>query len=113
MPTGLCPRWIAVGSLDERRTGLPSNLNRNARRRHSRQALALRGQTGARYRQCLRPRRLEINFAGQNRRGERIAMTDLTITLENRPGALARMGAALGRAGVSIEGGGAWVAGET
>lgn len=40
-------------------------------------------------------------------------MTDLTITLENRPGALARMGAALGRAGVSIEGGGAWVAGET
>jgi hypothetical protein len=36
-------------------------------------------------------------------------MTDLTIELENRPGALARMGEALGRAGVSIEGGGAWV----
>src|SRR5436190_545591 len=36
-------------------------------------------------------------------------MKDLTISLENRPGALAEMGEALGRAGVSIEGGGAWV----
>jgi hypothetical protein len=36
-------------------------------------------------------------------------MTDLSILLENRPGALAEMGEALGRAGVSIEGGGAWV----
>ncbi|HET7536014.1 MAG TPA: amino acid-binding ACT domain-containing protein [Candidatus Didemnitutus sp.] len=36
-------------------------------------------------------------------------MQDLTITLENRPGTLAEMGEALGRAGVSIEGGGAWV----
>lgn len=36
-------------------------------------------------------------------------MKDLTIALENRPGALAEMGEALGRAGVSIEGGGAWV----
>jgi len=36
-------------------------------------------------------------------------MKDLTIALDNRPGALAEMGAALGRAGVSIEGGGAWV----
>src|SRR5262245_34833036 len=36
-------------------------------------------------------------------------MKDLAIALENRPGALARMGEALGRAGVSIEGGGAWV----
>src|SRR3989442_5196811 len=36
-------------------------------------------------------------------------MRDLTIALENRPGALADMGAALGRAGVSIEGGGAFV----
>ena len=36
-------------------------------------------------------------------------MEDLTIALENRPGALAEMGEALGRAGVSIEGGGAWV----
>lgn len=36
-------------------------------------------------------------------------MQDLTIALENRPGALADMGQALGRAGVSIEGGGAWV----
>ncbi len=38
-------------------------------------------------------------------------MQDLTIALENRPGALAEMGEALGRAGVSIEGGGAWVVG--
>src|ERR1700728_639278 len=36
-------------------------------------------------------------------------MKDLTIVLDNRPGALAEMGAALGRAGVCIEGGGAWV----
>ncbi len=36
-------------------------------------------------------------------------MKDLSIALENRPGALADMGDALGRAGVSIEGGGAWV----
>jgi hypothetical protein len=35
-------------------------------------------------------------------------MKDLAIQLENRPGALAEMGDALGRAGVSIEGGGAW-----
>jgi hypothetical protein len=37
------------------------------------------------------------------------AMYDLAIALEDRPGALAEMGEALGRAGVSIEGGGAWV----
>lgn len=36
-------------------------------------------------------------------------MKDLTIALENRPGVLADMGEALGRAGVSVEGGGAWV----
>jgi hypothetical protein len=36
-------------------------------------------------------------------------MKDLTIVLDDRPGALAEMGAVLGRAGVSIEGGGAWV----
>jgi hypothetical protein len=36
-------------------------------------------------------------------------MKDLAIRLENRPGALAKIGATLGRAGVSIEGGGAWV----
>jgi len=35
-------------------------------------------------------------------------MQDLTIALEHRPGALADMGEALGRAGVSIEGGGAF-----
>ncbi len=38
-------------------------------------------------------------------------MTDLAIALENRPGALAEMGETLGRAGVSVEGGGAWVVG--
>jgi hypothetical protein len=36
-------------------------------------------------------------------------MQDVSILLENRPGALADMGEALGRAGLSIEGGGAWV----
>ena len=36
-------------------------------------------------------------------------MMDLAIALDNRPGALADMGEALGRAGVSVEGGGAWV----
>ncbi|HZM86699.1 MAG TPA: amino acid-binding ACT domain-containing protein [Blastocatellia bacterium] len=36
-------------------------------------------------------------------------MKDLTISLENRPGALAEMGDALGRAEVSIAGGGAFV----
>jgi hypothetical protein len=34
---------------------------------------------------------------------------DLAIALDNRPGALAEMGEALGKAGVSVEGGGAWV----
>jgi hypothetical protein len=36
-------------------------------------------------------------------------MKNLTIALENRPGALADVGDALGRAGVSVEGGGAFV----
>jgi hypothetical protein len=36
-------------------------------------------------------------------------MKDLTILLDHRPGALARMGEALGAAGASVEGGGAWV----
>jgi hypothetical protein len=36
-------------------------------------------------------------------------MKDLAIALDNRPGALADMGQALGKAGVSVEGGGAWV----
>lgn len=35
-------------------------------------------------------------------------MRDLTIRLEDRPGALAELGEALGRSGVSIEGGGAF-----
>ncbi len=38
-------------------------------------------------------------------------MFDLEILLDNRPGALAEMGRALGDAGVSVEGGGAWVVG--
>ena len=38
-------------------------------------------------------------------------MKDLAIVLEDRPGALAHLGAALGQAGVSVEGGGAWVVG--
>lgn len=36
-------------------------------------------------------------------------MKDLAIQLDNRPGAIAEMGEALGKAGVSVEGGGAWV----
>jgi hypothetical protein len=36
-------------------------------------------------------------------------MKDVALELEDRPGSLARMGEVLGRAGVSIEGGGAWV----
>lgn len=36
-------------------------------------------------------------------------MRDLAISLENRPGALAEMGEALGAAGVSVEGGGAFL----
>jgi len=36
-------------------------------------------------------------------------MDDVSIRLENRPGALAEMGEALGRAGVSVEGGGGCV----
>jgi hypothetical protein len=38
-------------------------------------------------------------------------MRDLAIRLENRPGALAEMGEVLGSAGVSVEGGGAFVVG--
>ncbi len=38
-------------------------------------------------------------------------MQDVSIRLENEPGALAKMGECLGRAGVSVEGGGAWVVG--
>jgi hypothetical protein len=36
-------------------------------------------------------------------------MKDLAIVLDNRPGSLADMGEALGKAGVSVEGGGAWL----
>jgi len=36
-------------------------------------------------------------------------MRDLTIRLQNGPGALAEMGEALGRAGVSVEGGGGFM----
>jgi len=37
-------------------------------------------------------------------------MFDVAIRLENRPGAMAEMGEALGAAGISVEGGGGWVA---
>jgi len=40
---------------------------------------------------------------------EGLFVNDLTIELKNRPGALAEMGEALGRAGVSVEGGGVFV----
>ena len=36
-------------------------------------------------------------------------MYDVAIKLENVPGEMARMGEALGEAGVSVEGGGGWV----
>ena len=36
-------------------------------------------------------------------------MKDVAIRLENKPGELARMGEALGQAGISVEGGGGWV----
>ena len=36
-------------------------------------------------------------------------MYDVAIRLENKPGEMARMGEALGNAGVSVEGGGGWV----
>src|SRR5262249_9185658 len=36
-------------------------------------------------------------------------MYDVAILLENKPGEMARMGEALGAAGVSVEGGGGWV----
>ena len=36
-------------------------------------------------------------------------MRDLAIRLDNRPGALAEMGEALGSAGVSVEGGGGFI----
>src|SRR5215218_4963966 len=39
----------------------------------------------------------------------RVRMFDVAIRLENRPGEMARMGEALGKAGVSVEGGGGWV----
>jgi len=39
-------------------------------------------------------------------------MQDVEIDLEDRPGALAEMGEAVAAAGLSIEGGGAWVVGD-
>jgi hypothetical protein len=61
----------------------------------------------------------KVVYAGQGSRPAIMAtsshhekrMKDLAIALDNRPGALAEMGDALGRAGVSIEGGGAFVVG--
>lgn len=40
-------------------------------------------------------------------------MHDLTLTLANRPGALAEVGEAMGAAGISIEGGGVFATGGT
>lgn len=40
-------------------------------------------------------------------------MYDVTLHLPDRPGALAEMGEALGKAGISIEGGGTFVVGDT
>lgn len=42
-----------------------------------------------------------------------MTMYDIAMELAHRPGALAEMGEALARAGVSVEGGGAWVFGGT
>ena len=39
----------------------------------------------------------------------RMIMFDVEILLEDCPGSLGRMGTALGQAGISVEGGGAWV----
>ena len=36
-------------------------------------------------------------------------MYDVAVRLENKPGEMARMGEALGAAGVSVEGGGGWL----
>lgn len=38
-------------------------------------------------------------------------MFDLEVSLEDRPGELARMGEALAKGSISVEGGGAWLAG--
>src|SRR5262245_43228732 len=48
-------------------------------------------------------------FARRRTRSKGEALKDLSIELEHRPGALAEMGEALGRAGVSVEGGGAFL----
>ena len=58
--------------------------------------------------QCA-PEHLRISGSTPSSNHENDGMKDLAIALENRPGALAKMGETLGRAGVSIEGGGAWV----
>ncbi len=51
----------------------------------------------------------DVLFGSESSGLRRLEMRDLTVRLENRPGALAEMGEALGKAGVSIEGGGAFV----
>ena len=42
-----------------------------------------------------------------------MAMFDIEIHMNNEPGQLALMGEALGETGVSVEGGGMWLVGET
>jgi hypothetical protein len=46
-----------------------------------------------------------------SRAENRRRVKDLEIALDNRPGALADMGEALGRAGISVEGGGVFLVG--
>src|SRR5450755_1901160 len=117
-------RGFSIGGSNEKRTGIPSDLRRNARYRRASKAVAVRRQTCEDHRTHLWPRRFQCHFAGTDRRGQGVmrridgslcnptggeTVKDLMIALENHPGALAGMGDALGRSGVSIEGGGAWV----
>lgn len=53
---------------------------------------------------------MESAFERRHARMKNPILRDVTMALANRPGALAEMGEALGQAGVSIEGGGAFVA---
>jgi hypothetical protein len=46
----------------------------------------------------------------RSRENSQALWQDVEIQLDDHPGTLAEMGEALGRAGVSIEGGGAWIA---
>lgn len=58
---------------------------------------------------CRVPIRYEPDIEVASHSATEPIMQDLAIALDHRPGALAEMGEALGRAGLSIEGGGAFV----